>query len=81
MASLTYCLSEGLAGRMVIDKTGLTANYNIDLQWTPVDQDTTPDAGPTLFTALEEQLGLKLVPSKGPVDTFVIDHVEKPSEN
>jgi uncharacterized protein (TIGR03435 family) len=76
-----YCLSEGLADRTVVDKTGLTANYDIDLHWTPDDQESTPDAGPTLFTALEEQLGLKLVPSKGPVDKFVIDHVEKPSEN
>lgn len=81
IASLAYCLSEGLADRTVIDRTGLTANYDIDLHWTPDDQESTPDAGPTLFTALEEQLGLKLVPSKGPIDTFVIDHVEKPSEN
>jgi uncharacterized protein (TIGR03435 family) len=81
IASLVYCLSEGLADRTVVDKTGLTANYDIDLHWTPDDQESTPDAGPTLFTALEEQLGLKLVPSKGPVDKFVIDHVEKPSEN
>ena len=70
-----------LAGRTVVDKTGLTGNYDIDLKWTPDDQQGTPDAGPTLFTALEEQLGLKLVPAKGPVETLVIDHVERPSEN
>lgn len=81
IASLVFCLSEGIAGRNVIDKTGLTGNYDIDLKWTPDDQEGTSDAGPTLFTALEEQLGFKLVPSKGPIDTFVIDHVEKPSEN
>jgi uncharacterized protein (TIGR03435 family) len=69
------------AGRAVVDKTGLTGNYEIDLKWTPDDQQGTPDAGSTLFTALEEQLGLKLEPAKGPVDTLVIDHVEKPSEN
>jgi uncharacterized protein (TIGR03435 family) len=76
-----YCLSEGLVDRTVIDKTGLTGNYDIDLKWTPDDQQGTPDAGPTLFTALEEQLSLKLVPSKDPVDTFVVDHAEKPTEN
>jgi len=68
-------------GRTVVDKTGLTGNYDIDLKWTPDDQQGTPDAGPSLFTALEEQLGLKLVPAKGPVDKLVVDHVEKPSEN
>jgi bla regulator protein blaR1 len=81
IASLVFCLSEGIAGRNVIDKTGLTGNYDIDLKWTPDDQQGEPDTGPTLLTALEEQLGLKLVPSRGPIDTFVIDRVEKPSEN
>jgi len=70
-----------LAGRTVVDKTGLTGNYDIDLKWTPDDQQGTPDAGPTLFTALEEQLGLKLVPAEGTVETLVVDHVERPSEN
>jgi uncharacterized protein (TIGR03435 family) len=68
-------------GRTVVDKTGLTGWYDIDLKWTPDDQQGTPDAGPTLFTALEEQLGLKLVPSKGPVDVIVVDHIERPTEN
>jgi len=71
----------GDADRTVVNKTGLTGKYDIDLKWTPDDQQGTPDAGPTLFTALEEQLGLKLVPAKGPVDTFVVDHVERPTEN
>lgn len=70
-----------LVGRTVVDKTSLIGNYDIDLKWTPDDQQGTPDAGPTLFTAFEEQLGLKLEPAKGPVDTLVVDHVEKPSEN
>jgi len=81
IASLVFCLSDGIAGREVVDKTGLTGNYDITLKWTPDEQQGAPDAGPTLFTALEEQLGLKLEPAKGPVDVFVIDHVEKPSEN
>jgi len=78
--SLVFALSD-LLSRNVVDTTGLTGNYDIDLKWTPDDQQGTPDAGPTLFTALEEQLGLKLVPAKGPVDTFIVDHVERPTEN
>ncbi len=80
IGSLVFALSD-LLSRNVVDKTGLTGNYDIDLKWTPDEQQGTPDAGPTLFTALEEQLGLKLVPARGPVDTFVVDHVERPSEN
>ena len=80
IGSLVFALSD-LLSRNVVDKTGLSGNYDIELKWTPDDQQGTPDAGPTLFTALEEQLGLKLVPAKGPVDTFVVDHVERPTEN
>jgi uncharacterized protein (TIGR03435 family) len=82
IAAFAHFLSQtNLAGRIVVDKTGLTGNYDIDLKWTPDDQQGTPDEGPTIFTALEEQLGLKLVPAKGPVHTLVVDHVERPSEN
>lgn len=77
---LAFCLMSTV-GRTVMDKTGLTGDYDIDLKWTPDDQQGTPNAGPTLFTALDEQLGLKLVPEKGPVQTFIIDHVERPTEN
>jgi uncharacterized protein (TIGR03435 family) len=80
IASFVFALSDNLS-RTVVDKTGLSGNFDIDLKWTPDDQQGMPDAGPALFTAIEEQLGLKLVPSKGPVDTIVVDHVEKPSEN
>lgn len=80
VSQLAFTLSEMLDCE-VVDKTGLTGKYNIDLKWTPDDQQGTPDAGPTVFTALEEQLGLKLAASKSPVDTIVIDHVEKPTEN
>ena len=80
MERLAFCLSDVL-GRTVVDKTGLTGKYDIDLKWTPDDQQGTSDAGPTLVTAIEEQLGLKLEAAKGPVDTLVVDHVEKPSEN
>jgi len=75
-------------GRDVVDKTGITGRYNLKLHWTP-DDATEPqllngapiDSGPTLFTALEEQLGLKLEPAKGPVQVLIIDHVAMPSEN
>lgn len=79
---------EGLAvdlsntvGRLIVDKTGLTGKYDIDLKWTPAELQETADSGPSIFAALEEQLGLKLVPAKGPVDTIVVDRVEKPSPN
>lgn len=77
---LAFCLADGL-DKVVVDKTGLTGKYDITLTWTPDDRQGTADAGPTLFTALEEQLGLKLESTRGPVDTLVVDHVEKPSEN
>jgi uncharacterized protein (TIGR03435 family) len=78
-----------IGGRMVLDKTGLTGKYDFMLKWTPDagmsgggDAGASPDAaGPSLFTALQEQLGLRLDATKGMVDTIVIDSVEMPSEN
>jgi len=68
--------------RTVINKTGLTGRYDFRLQWTPDGVATAPtDAPPDLFTAIEEQLGLKLQAAKGPVETLVIDHVEQPTAN
>lgn len=69
--------------RNVVDKTGLTGRYDIDLKWAPDETEpgTATDAGPSIFTAVQEQLGLRLQTSKGPVETLVIDHVEKPSPN
>ena len=77
VGSLAFSLS-GSVGRVIIDKTGLNALYDIDLRWSP---DNEPDTGPSIFTALEEQLGLKLEPAKAPIDVIVIDHIERPSEN
>lgn len=73
-------------GREVIDKTALTGKYDLELRWTPDNSPATSetekaDAPPNIFTALQEQLGLKLEASKGPVQTLVIDHVEMPSAN
>jgi uncharacterized protein (TIGR03435 family) len=71
-----------LLGRPVVDKTGFTSDFDVSLQWTPVEQDNSDAASsPAIFTALQEQLGLKLESGKGPVETLVIDHIEKPSEN
>jgi uncharacterized protein (TIGR03435 family) len=68
----------------IIDKTGLPATsfYDFALQFSRDESGTPdPDAYPSLFTAIEEELGLKLESAKGPVDTLVIDHAEAPSEN
>jgi len=78
--------------RVVVDATGLHGQYDFTLNWTPYDPNDrgassesvkapSPDSGPSLFTALEEQLGLKLVSRKGPVQVLVIDHIERPSPN
>jgi uncharacterized protein (TIGR03435 family) len=78
---LTYV---GDIGRPVVDKTGLTGRYNFELNWSPSSQisSSTSDIPlPSIFTALEEQLGLKLESTKGTLDTIVIDHVEMPSSN
>jgi len=84
LSSLVTQLSYAV-NRTVIDKTGLTGKYDLSLKWTPDDQDpadaSSDNQAPHLFTALQEQLGLKLEPSKGPVDTLVIDHVEMPTAN
>jgi uncharacterized protein (TIGR03435 family) len=71
-------------GRSIVDKTGLTDHYDFELRWTP--QSASPVAaddsyGPSIFTALQEQLGLKLEPATAPLNVLVIDHAEPPSEN
>jgi uncharacterized protein (TIGR03435 family) len=81
-------------GRTIVDKTGLTGLYDITLEWTPDlgqrnpilgGPDAPPPAaelsGPSIFTALQEQLGLRLESSRGPVEVLVIEAAEKPTEN
>jgi uncharacterized protein (TIGR03435 family) len=98
LSALIQSLSR-ILGRPVADKTGLTANYDFTLTWTPDQGSGAPGAagpppagaapaatppdqpGPDIFTAIQEQLGLKLESTKGPVDVIVIDHIEKPSQN
>jgi len=80
MPDLAQALSD-LVHRQVIDKTGLAGRSDLPLKWT---SDEALDQGGSvlsIFTAIEEQLGLKLVSSKGPVATVVIDHIEMPAED
>jgi bla regulator protein BlaR1 len=84
---------EKAVGRTVIDKTGLAGNYDFVLRWTDESQtssagpqrtDSAPPldaSGPSIFTAIQEQLGLKLESQKAPLEVLVIDRAEKPSEN
>ena len=70
----------------VVDSTGLTEKYDFTISWVPQPPGGAPpdkeEFGPDLFSALQEQLGLKLVAKKGPVEMLVIDHAEKvPLEN
>jgi uncharacterized protein (TIGR03435 family) len=67
----------GQAGRIVVDRTGLSGNWQFIVTFAP-EGSTDPNV-PSFFTALQEQLGLKLEPTKAPVDVFVIDRVEKPT--
>jgi uncharacterized protein (TIGR03435 family) len=89
--ALAKSLSE-ILGRHVVDQTGLIGTFNINLEWTPnesqalqlppgVSAPPPPDSPVSIFTAIQEQLGLKLESRKGPVEVWVIDHAEKPSEN
>jgi uncharacterized protein (TIGR03435 family) len=84
----------GQLGRTVKDETNLVANYDFTLHWTPdesqalagdqqrTDNSSSPEStGPSIFTAIQEQLGLKLESKKGSVEILVIDYVERPSEN
>jgi uncharacterized protein (TIGR03435 family) len=90
LASGVSALSD-VDGRIVIDRTGLKGRFDFTLKWTPdnpeadhagVDNGAKPDpSAPSLVTALEEQLGLKLETSKQPVDVIVIDSAELPSAN
>jgi uncharacterized protein (TIGR03435 family) len=75
--------NNGGLGRKVLDKTGFTGSYDFQLNWAAGnDGNPPPDSNePGLFTALQEQLGLKLEPQKAPVEMLIIDRAEKPSPN
>lgn len=86
LSALTDILSIE-AERPVVDKTGLTGKYDFHLKWTREEAAASTDAGkdtnapPPLFTALQEQLGLRLQPGKDPVQVLVIDQLKPPTEN
>jgi uncharacterized protein (TIGR03435 family) len=88
MSSFAKSFLTDEVGRQVIDKTGLPGAYNFSLDYSheqlsaaPGPEDTSGPASPSIFTALQEQLGLKLEAARGPVPNMVIEHVEQPSEN
>ena len=94
MSRIAQLLTQSV-GRPVIDKTGLTGYFDFTLQWTPQPGSEMPirpageppappppaadPDGPNLFTAIHEQLGLKLESTRGPVEVIVIDRLEKPT--
>ena len=92
VADLAGVMQSAVLDRPVVDKTGLQGRYDFVLTWTPDETQFTqmgvrvpppsPDAtAPNLFTAFQEQLGLKIDGTKAPVDVLVIDRIERPSEN
>ena len=88
MAEFAQLLQSGIMDRPVVDRTGLVETYNLTLRWTPDQTEfggkfrtgtEKADAPSGIFTALREQLGLKLSVEKVPLDVMVIDRVERPS--
>jgi uncharacterized protein (TIGR03435 family) len=79
--------------RSVVNKTGVAGRFTFHLEYAPYQPASAPDAGrsgvpsvtadfsPNMFEALQEQIGVKLTPGKGPVDYLIVDRVEKPTEN
>lgn len=91
MAQFATQLSQ-LTRSLVVDRTGLSGGYDLDLQWSPTPDQLPPGAppglqppvasdGPSLYAALDEQLGLKLESTSGPVTVLVIDRIERPAGN
>jgi len=87
MARLADALRISLPGRQVVDRTGLTGSYRVTLNFNrnatlrPPGATASPDDAPSVFTAIQEQLGLKLQPTRLLRDTLVIDHIERPTPN
>ena len=93
MTDFTELMQSAVLDRPVLDQTGITGRWDFTLNWTPDDSQfsglgarvppptDSANAPPNLYTAIQEQIGLKLDATKAPADVMVIDHVEKPSDN
>jgi uncharacterized protein (TIGR03435 family) len=92
MDDFARVMQTAVLDRPVVNRTGLQGRYDFTLRWTPDDSQfrsfgirippsTDPNAPPGIFTAIQEQLGLRLESTNGPADVFVIDRVERPTEN
>jgi uncharacterized protein (TIGR03435 family) len=92
IAEFASVLPHGAVDRPVVDKTGIAGRYDFVLDWAPDESDfdgmmrtrlplADDSAEPGLFEAVQQQLGLKLVPTRGPIETIVLDHVDRPSDN
>jgi uncharacterized protein (TIGR03435 family) len=83
MAYFARMLS-GVLTRDVVDKTDLPGKYEVNLTWTPDDasvDESQNDPVPSIYRAIREQLGLRLIPAKGPATMLIVNNAEKPSEN
>jgi len=96
MEDFATWMQSGVMDKPVVDQTGLTGKYDFQLKWTPDESQfaqfrgtgavvpppsNDANAPPSLYTAIQEQIGLKMGPAKAPDDVIVIEHAEKPSEN
>jgi uncharacterized protein (TIGR03435 family) len=89
MSDFVSVLQRAILDRPVVDKTGLKGRFDFDLEWAPDETQfggaisAAPEDSPSapLFSAIQQQLGLKLTATRGPVDTLVVDKVEQPSAN
>jgi uncharacterized protein (TIGR03435 family) len=80
MAKLAESLTF-IVGREVVDKTGLAGKFDVRLDYRRDNGAADPDGPPSIFTAVQEQLGLRFESQKGPVQVLIIEHAEKPTEN
>ena len=74
-------LDRQFVGRRVVNKTGLAGLFDIRLSFTPDEESADSGAGASIFTALREQLGLRLIPARGTEEFLAVDHIERPSGN
>lgn len=89
MADFVSVLQRAILDRPVVDKTGLTGRYDFNLEWAPDESQFGGDLSPApsdpsvppFFTALQQQLGLRLEATRGPIETIVVNHAERPSAN